>query len=64
MQTATSYIVDQEGIIFNQDGEFIMKTKGFPTACDMVKSYITNARSKNYKEQWVVMGKTISYIVV
>jgi len=64
MQTATSYIVDQDGTIFNQDGELITRTKGFPTACDMVKSYITNARSKNYKEQWVLMGKTISYIVV
>ena len=64
MKTATSYIVDQDGTIFNQDGVFIRTTKGFPTACDLVKGYITNARSKNYKEQWVLMGKTISYIVV
>ena len=64
MQTATSYIVDQDGTIFNQDGVFIRTTKGFPTACDLVKGYITNARSKNYKEQWIIMGKTISYIVV
>ena len=64
MQTATSYIVDQDGTIFNQDGVFIRTTKGFPTACDMVKAYITNAKSKNYKEQWILMGKTISFIVV
>ncbi len=64
MKTATSYIVDQDGTIFNQDGVFIRTTKGFPTACDLVKGYITNARSKNYKEQWIIMGKTISYIVV
>ena len=64
MQTATSYIIDQDGTIFNQDGVLIRTTKGFPTACDMVKSYITNVRSKNYKEQWILMGKTISYIVV
>ena len=64
MQTATSYIVDQDGTIFNQDGVFIRTTKGFPTACDLIKGYITNARSKNYKEQWIIMGKTISYIVV
>jgi len=64
MKTATSYIVDQDGTIFNQDGVFIKTTKGFPTACDLVKGYITNARSKNYKEQWIIMGKTISYIVV
>ena len=64
MQTATSYIVDQDGTIFNQDGVFIRKTKGFPIACDLVKAYITNVKSKNYKEQWILMGKTISFIVV
>ena len=64
MKTATSYIVDQDGTIFNQDGVLIRTTKGFPTACDLVKAYITNARSKNYKEQWIEMGKTISYVVV
>ena len=51
MQTATSYIVDQDGTIFNQDGVFIRKTKGFPIACDLVKAYITNVKSKDYKEQ-------------
>ena len=50
--------------IFNQDGELIRTTKGFPIACDMVKAYITNAKLKNYKEEWVIMGDTISYIVV
>jgi len=64
MQTATSYIVDQDGTIFNQDGVFIRRTKGFPIACDLVKGYITNARSKDYKEQWILMGKIISYEVV
>ena len=64
MKTATSYIVDQDGTIFNQDGVFIRRTKGFPTACDLVKAYITNVKSKNYKEQWILMGKTISFIVV
>ena len=64
MQTATSYIIDQDGTIFNQDGELIRTTKGFPIACDMVKAYITNAKSKNYKDQWIEMGKTISYVVV
>ena len=64
MLSATSYIIDQDGTIFNQDGVLIRTTKGFPTACDMVKSYITNTKSKNYKEEWVIMGDTISYIVV
>ena len=64
MQTATSYIIDQDGTIFNQDGVLIRTTKGFPTACDLVKAYITNVKSKNYKEQWILMGKTISFIVV
>ena len=64
MQTATSYIVDQDGTIFNQDGVFIRRTKGFPIACDLVKAYITDVKSKNYKEQWILMGKTISFIVV
>ena len=64
MQTATSYIVDHDGTIFNQDGVFIRRTKGFPIACDLVKAYITNVKSKNYKEQWILMGKTISFIVV
>jgi len=64
MQTATSYIIDQDGTIFNQDGVFIRRTKGFPTACDLVKAYITNVKSKNYKEQWILMGKTISFIVI
>ena len=64
MLSATSYIIDQDGTIFNQDGVLIRTTKGFPTACDIVKGYITNARSKNYKEEWVIMGDTISYIVV
>ena len=64
MLSATTYIIDQDGTIFNQDGVLIRTTKGFPTACDIVKGYITNARSKNYKEEWVIMGDTISYIVV
>ena len=64
MLSATSYIIDHDGTIFNQDGVLIRTTKGFPTACDIVKGYITNIRSKNYKEEWVVMGDTISYIVV
>lgn len=64
MLSATSYIIDQDGTIFNQDGVLIRTTKGFPTACDIVKGYITITRSKNYKEEWVVMGDTISYIVV
>ena len=64
MLSATSYIIDQDGTIFNQDGVLIRTTKGFPTACDMVKTYITNVRSKNYKDQWIEMGKTISYVVV
>ena len=64
MLSATSYIIDQDGTIFNQDGVLIRTTKGFPTACDMVKDYITNVRSKNYKDQWIEMGKTISYVVV
>ena len=64
MKDATSYIIDQDGTIFNQDGVLIRTTKGFPTACDIVKGYVTNIRSKNYKEEWVVMGDTISYIVV
>ena len=64
MQTATSYIVDQDGTIFNQDGVFIRRTKGFPIACDLVKAYITNVKSKDYKEQWILMGKIISYEVV
>ena len=64
MKDATSYIIDQDGTIFNQDGVLIRTTKGFPIACDMVKAYITNAKSKNYKEEWVIMGDTISYIVV
>lgn len=64
MLSATSYIIDQNGTIFNQDGVLIRTTKGFPTACDIVKGYITITRSKNYKEEWVVMGDTISYVVV
>ena len=64
MQTATSYIIDQDCTIFNQDGVIIRRTKGFPTACDLVKAYITNVKSKDYKEQWILMGKTISFIVV
>ena len=64
MLSATSYIIDQDGTIFNQDGVLIRTTKGFPTACDIVKGYIINVRSKNYKEEWVVMGDTISYVVV
>ena len=64
MLSATSYIIDQDGTIFNQDGVLIRTTNGFPTACDIVKAYITNAKSKNYKEEWIIMGDTISYIVV
>ena len=48
MLSATSYIIDQDGTIFNQDGVLIRTTKGFPTACDIVKGYITYARSKIY----------------
>ena len=64
MKDATSYIIDQDGTIFNQDGVLIRTTNGFPTACDIVKAYITNVKSKDYKEQWILMGKTISFIVV
>ena len=64
MLSATSYIIDQDGTIFNQDGVLIRTTKGVPTACDLVKAYITYVKSKNYKEQWILMGKTISFIVV
>ena len=64
MLSATSYIIDQDGTIFNQDGVFIRRTKGFPIACDQVKAYTTNVKSKNYKQQWILMGKTISYVVV
>ena len=62
MLSATSYIIDQDGTIFNQDGVLIRTTKGFPTACDIVKGYITNTRSKNYKEEWVVMGLSLIHI--
>ena len=42
MNDATSYIVDQEGIIYNQDGVVLRHAPDFVTACESTKNYIKN----------------------
>ena len=45
MNDATSYIIDQEGIIYNQDGVVLRHARDFVTACESTKNYIKNVSS-------------------
>lgn len=64
MNDATSYIVDQEGIIYNQDGVILRRARDFVTACETTKNYIKNARSKNYTDKIYQMGRSRIFTVV
>ena len=64
MNDATSYIVDQEGIIYNQDGVILRRARDFVTACETTKNYIKNSRSKNYTDKIYQMGRSRIFTVV
>ena len=57
MNTATAYIVYQNGVIADQNGKTLNNLDGFKEACLYVKSFITNVRGKTYTDDWVVVGE-------
>tara|TARA_B100000214_G_scaffold357413_1_gene316931 strand:+ start:564 stop:758 length:195 start_codon:yes stop_codon:yes gene_type:complete len=64
MLDATAYIVDTDGVIFDQDNKFLMRMAGFRTACNFIRNYITNNRGKSFTDDWIVMGSTRIYTIV
>ena len=64
MLDATAYIVDTDGIIWNQDNKFLMRMTGFRTACGYIRNYITKTRGKSFTDDWIVMGSTRIYTIV
>ena len=64
MLDATSYIVDTDGVICNQDNEFLMRMAGFRTACVFIRNYIANTRGKSFTDEWIVMGRSRIYTIV
>ena len=57
MINATAYIVNQQGVITDQNGTILHTMPGSKAACGYVKSFITNVRSKTYTDDWVVIGQ-------
>ena len=64
MNDATSYIIDQECIIYNQDGVVLRHAPDFVTACESTKNYIKNVRSKNYTDKPYQLGRSRIFTVV
>tara|TARA_B100000575_G_C22963622_1_gene556569 strand:- start:366 stop:560 length:195 start_codon:yes stop_codon:yes gene_type:complete len=64
MNDATSYIIDQDGMIYNQDGVLLRNARDFVIACETTKNYIKNARSKNYIDKPYEMGRSRIITVV
>lgn len=64
MNTATAYIVYQSGLITDQNGKRLITLDGFKKSCLYVKSFITNTRSKNYTEDWIIIGEERIFTVV
>ena len=64
MINATAYIVYQNGLITDQNGKRLITLDGFKKSCLYVKSFITNTRSKNYTEDWIVVGQERIFTVV
>ena len=64
MLDATAYIVDTDGVIFDQDNKVLMRMAGFRTACGYIRNYITKTRGKSFTDEWIVMGSTRIYTVV
>ena len=64
MLDATAYIVDTDGVIFDQDNKFLMRMAGFRTACNFIRNYITNNRGKSFTDDWIVMGSKRIYTIV
>ena len=56
--------IDQEGIIYNQDGVVLRHAPDFVTACESTKNYIKNVRSKNYTDKPYQMGRSRIFTVV
>ena len=57
MINATAYIVNQNGVITDQNGKTLNNLFGFKEACLYVKSFITNVRGKTYTDDWIVIGE-------
>tara|TARA_B100001989_G_scaffold61790_1_gene41524 strand:- start:46 stop:240 length:195 start_codon:yes stop_codon:yes gene_type:complete len=64
MNDATSYIIDQDGKVYNQDGVLLRDVRDFVLACETTKNYIKNARSKNYTDKPYQMGRSRIFTVV
>ena len=64
MNDAISYIVDQNGMIYNQDGFLLRNARDFVAACKITKNYIKNVRSKNYTDKPYQMGRSRIFTVV
>ncbi len=63
MKDATSYIVNQNGIVYNQNGDLIHRFIGLKPACRFVSNYITNVRGKTFTEEWLLMGRSKIFTV-
>ena len=57
MNTATAYIVYQNGVITDQNGKRLNTLDGFKEACLYVKSFITNVRGETYTDDWIIIGE-------
>ena len=64
MINATAYIVNQNGVITDHDGNRLNNFLEFKAACNYVQSFITNVRGKTYTDDWIVMGKNRIYTVI
>jgi len=63
MNTATAYIVYQNGVITDQNGKTLNTLDGFKEACRYVKPFITNVRGKTYTDDWIVIGEERIYTI-
>ena len=56
MISATTYVINSDGTIQDQNGCIILNIPNHPNPFQYVRDFVTNVRSKTYNENWEQLG--------
>jgi len=59
MISATTYVINSDGTIQDQNGCILLRIPNHPNPFQYVRDYVTNIRSKTYNENWEQLGEKL-----
>ena len=63
MISATTYVINSDGTIQDQNGSVILTIPNHPNPFQYVRDYVTNIRSTTYNENWEQLGEKLILVI-